>query len=124
MALKYKADLLGRVAVCSSFDSGRYIESTWEQVNGYCISPPITEAMVGEWPNSHDEYCDEWWVFDSRVPPDFSVVAFCNFLGMRIANYRDLEFEGGCHLDEYLSKFSPALVFGCNDYAYVVRRSG
>ncbi len=92
-------------------------------MNGYCVSPPITEAMVGAWPNSHDEFCDEWWVFDLRVPPDFSVVAFCNFLGTRIADYQDLDFEGACHLDEYLSKFSPPLVFGCNEYAYVVRRS-
>ncbi len=28
VALYYKADLLGRVAVCSSFDSGRFIEPT------------------------------------------------------------------------------------------------
>jgi hypothetical protein len=122
VARKLKTDLLGRIAVCTSFDSGRFIEPKWELVNGYYVSPRISEAMVDEWPVSHDEYCDEWWIFDAEIPPDFAVVAFCNYVGIGISSYRDLEFDGGCQLDEYLARFLPALVFGNNEFAYVIRR--
>jgi hypothetical protein len=124
VARQLRADLIGKVAVCASFDSGRFVEPTWAQVNGYPVSPPIDDQMVDAWPTSHDEYCDEWWVFDSQIPPDFDVVAFCNYCDMRIANYKELDFEGACRLDQYLAQFAPALVFGNNEYAYVVRRSG
>jgi hypothetical protein len=125
VARQVRADLIGKLAVCTSFDSGRFVdlEPTWRQVNGYYVSPQITDAMVDAWPTSHDDYCDEWWVFDSRVPSEFEVVALCNYSGMRIARYKELDFEGGCRLDAYLAKFAPALMFGNNEYAYVVRRS-
>ena len=124
VARLFRTDLIGRRAVCTSFDSGRFVEPAWTEVNGYVVSPPIDDEIVDRWPTSHDEYCDEWWVFDSQVPADFEVVAFCNYVGMRITNYSALDFEGGCRLDHYLARFSPALVFGNNEYAYVVRRSG
>ncbi|HEY2584535.1 MAG TPA: hypothetical protein VGI81_02075 [Tepidisphaeraceae bacterium] len=111
------------MAICTSFDSGRFVEPAWLQVNGYAVSSPISDEMIDRWPVSHDEYCDEWWVFDSMVPADFDVVAFCNFTEMRIANYKELDFEGACRLDRYLAKFAPTLMFGNNEYAYVVRRS-
>ena len=78
--------------------------------------------MIDGWPTSHDKYCDEWWIFDARVPPNFEVVAFCNY-GMRIADHKELDFEGACRLDDYLAKFAPALVFGNNNHAYVVRQT-
>jgi hypothetical protein len=79
--------------------------------------------LIETWPTSHDEYCDEWWVFDSQIPIDFEVVALCNYIGVRITQYRNLDFEGACRLDSYLAKFAPALLFGNNEYAYVVRRT-
>jgi len=124
VARQLRADLIGKLAVCTSFDSGRFVEPAWRLVNGYCVSPPINDEIVDSWPTSHDDYCDEWWVFDSQIPPDFDVVALCNYAGMRIARYKELNFDGGCRLDEYLAKFAPALMFGNNEYAYVVRRSG
>src|SRR5687767_2846511 len=90
--------LLGRVAVCTSFDSGKFIEPSWTQVNGYCVSPSIDDQLIEAWPVSHDKYCDEWWVFDSRIPLDFAVNAFCNYVGMRIVDYQQLDFEGACPL--------------------------
>ena len=122
VAREFRALLFGKVAVCTSFDSGKFVEPGWMQVNGYCVSPTIDDAFIDAWPTSHDEYCDEWWVFDSHVPPDFSVHALCNYTGVRIADYLGLDFEGACPLDAYLAKFRPAIVFGNNDYAYVVRR--
>jgi hypothetical protein len=124
VARDLRTDLIGKVAVCTSFDSGRFVEPSWRKINGYCVSPPINDEMVDTWPTSHDDYCDEWWVFDSQVPPDFDAVALCNYAGMRIANYKELDFEGACRLDQYLAKFAPALMFGNNEYAYVVQRSG
>ncbi len=118
-----QAELIGKVAVCTSFDSGRFVEPAWREVNGYYVSPIIDNAMVDAWPTSHDDYCDEWWLFDSQVPSDFNVVALCNYMGMRITNYKDVDFEGACRLDQYLAKFAPALMFGNNEYAYVVRRT-
>lgn len=123
IARQLRAELIGKVAVCTSFDSGRLVEPTWVQLNGHAVSSPISDEMIDSWPASHDDYCDEWWVFDSQVPPDFDVVAFCNFVGVRIANHKELDFEGGCRLDQYLARFAPALMFGNNEYAYVVRRS-
>lgn len=124
VARQFRADLIGKVAVCTSFDSGRFVDPAWAQVNGYCVSPPIDDRMIDAWPISHDEYCDEWWVFDLQVPPDFDVVAFCNYVGMRIGDYKELDFEGACRLDQYLARFAPAMMFGNNDHAYVVRRLG
>jgi hypothetical protein len=123
VARQFRADLIGKLAVCTSFDSGRFVEPAWQQVHGYYVSPPIDDEMIESWPTSHDDYCDEWWVFDSQVPPDFDVVPLCNYVGVRIANYKELDFEGAPRLDQYLAKFAPALMFGNNEYAYVVRRS-
>jgi hypothetical protein len=122
VARQFRNHLIGKVAVCTSFDSGKFVEPAWKQVNQYYVSPPINDGMIDAWPVSHDEYCDEWWVFDAQVPPDFAVVAFCNFM-MRIADYKELDFEGGCRLDHYLAQFVPALMFGNNELAYLALRS-
>ena len=122
VARKWRSLLLGRVAVCTSFDSGLIVDPTWLQVNGHCITPTIDDRLLETWPVSHDEFCDEWWVFDIPVPSDFQVTAFCNFVGERIADYKKLDWEGGCPLDSYLLRFRPAVVFGNNEYTYMVRR--
>src|SRR5581483_1149892 len=108
--------IIGCRAVNSSFDSGRITMPGWESVNGFPISPVITEHFIAEWPVSHDAYYDEWWVFDSSVPSDFSVAAFCNYTGMRIGDYKQLDWADGCPLDNYLDRFRPKLVFGNNDF--------
>jgi hypothetical protein len=69
---------------------------------------------------SHDECWDEWWVFDSTVPEDFKVTAFCNFC-LPIAEYKQLDFENGCQLDLFLERYRPAAVFGNHQFsAYIV----
>lgn len=115
--------LLGRVAVCTSFDSGCFLEPAWLRANEYCVTPPIDERLIDNWPVSHEAYCDEWWVFEAVVPVGFKVNAFCNYVDMRIANYRDLVWENGCPLDSYLAAFHPVAVFGNNEYAYLIRRT-
>ncbi|RYD74094.1 MAG: hypothetical protein EOP84_20470 [Verrucomicrobiaceae bacterium] len=114
--------LTGCQAVNTSFDSGRLVRPDWEQVNGYAITPPITPDFIAEWPVSHIGFCDEWWVFDRDVPEDFGVSAFCNRVGMRISEYQELDFDGGCPLDRWLSRFTPKLVFGNNELGYVISR--
>jgi len=112
--------LLGCRAVNSSYDSGRMIAPDWEQVNGLPISPLITEQFVARWPVSHDGYCDEWWVFEGTIPRDFIVAAFCNFTSMRIADYKKLDWPEGCPLDSYLNRFRPKVVFGNNEFGYMI----
>ena len=114
--------LLGCLAVNTSWDSGLLFRPDWPSINGYACSPAVTLAMIKDWPMSHDQFYDEWWVFDSVVPNDFQVTAFCNYLSMRIDCYKELDFDGGCRLDEYLARFQPVAVFGCNEFAYVVQR--
>jgi hypothetical protein len=114
--------LLGRTAVCTSFDSGTYGPSAWVRSGRYRVSSAIDESLIAAWPTSHDGFCDEWWVFDLPVPEGFEVRPFCNFVGMRIADYRDLDWSDGCPLDEYLARFRPLMVFGNNERSYVIRR--
>lgn len=117
-----RAELLGTVVVGVSFDSHRLVLPSWRRVNGYCVSAPVNDAFIDCWPVSHEGYCDEWWAFDVDVPEDFEVNAFCNFIGTRIGDYKKLNFEGGYRLDLYLERFGPRLVFGNNEWAYLVRR--
>ncbi len=114
--------LIGCRAVNSSFDSGHVQMPGWPLVNGFSVTPLITDEFVAHWPVSHEGYCDEWWVFDSSIPADFAVTAFCNYARMRIAEYKKLDWDAGCPLDAYLERFSPKLVFGNNEFGYVITR--
>jgi hypothetical protein len=114
--------LIGCRAMNSSFDSGRAQMPGWEPFNDFSASPVITAEFVAHWPVSHDGYCDEWWVFDGSIPRDFSVNAFCNCTNMRIADYKQLDWDAGCPLDKYLERFHPKLVFGNNEFGYVITR--
>lgn len=114
--------LLGSLAVNTSWDSGRLSRNDWQSVNGYACSPPLNAEMIENWPISHDDYCDEWWIFRSPIQPDFQVTAFCNY-NKSINQYKELDFEGGCNLDLYLHRFQPVAVFGSNDAGYLVRRT-
>ena len=121
------SSLASRIIGCragnSSYDSGRISMPAWEMVNGFPVSPVISEQFIAEWPVSHDVYCDEWWLFDTPVPPDFSVTAFCNYTGMRISDYKQLDWEAGCPLDSYLDRFRPLVVVGNNEFRYVIARA-
>ena len=113
--------LIGRIAVNTSFDSGKLSRPDWKHVNGFCVTPPITGSLVDAWPVSHDDCWDEWWVFDSLVPENFEVTAFCNF-GLPIAQYKELDFENGCSLDHYLERYRPVAVLGNSQHsAYLIR---
>ena len=121
IANEYRDLLLTRTVVCTSFDSGIGGPRGWSRHGQYATNQ-INETLLADWPISHDEYCDEWWIFEDPPPTDFEVHAFCNFIGMRITNYRELDFSEGCQLDEYLMRFRPLLVFGNNADTYVIRR--
>lgn len=111
--------LIGRIAVNTSFDSGKLSRPDWKHVSGFCVTPPITRALVDEWPVSHDDCWDEWWVFDNLVPQNFEVRAFCNF-GLPIVQYKDVDYF--CPLGSYLELYRPAAVLGNNqESAYLIR---
>ena len=86
------------------------------------MTPTITSQFIESWPVSHDEYCDEWWIFEGDVPQDFKVEPFCNYVGMRIADYKQLDWNDGCPLDLYLTKYNPVAVFGNNENGYLILR--
>ncbi|HXY79393.1 MAG TPA: hypothetical protein VEI08_02025 [Candidatus Bathyarchaeia archaeon] len=112
--------LIGRIAVNTSFDSGKLSRADWKHVNGFAVTPPITRALVDEWPVSHDDCWDEWWVFDRPVPESFNVTAFCNFC-LPIAEYKELNFENMCPLERYLEQYRPVAVLGNNQRsAYLI----
>ena len=92
----------------------------WKQVNGFPVSPCITEEFIDEWPVSHEQFCDEWWIFDQVIPTDFDVHSFCNFIGMTISDYKQLDWDNGCPLDSYLQRFRPIVVFGNNEFSYII----
>jgi hypothetical protein len=129
--------LLGHIAVNTSFDSGKFscAEWTavdpslgsdgfscadWREVNGYSFTPRINSALIEGWPVSHEEVYDEWWVFETAVPPTFKVNAFCNY-GMPIGRYKELDWKDGVPLDSYLREFAPIAMFGNNGSAYLIR---
>jgi hypothetical protein len=119
----YPQLVLGFLAVNTSWDSGLLSREDWPSINGYVYSPPVTSAMIQDWPISHDDFCDEWWIFESVVPPNFEVEAFCNYVSNRIGDYKKLDFDGGCRLDSYLEQFQPVAMFGSNDFGYLVQRA-
>lgn len=115
--------LVGHLAVNSSWDSGRYSRPDWSCVNGFAVTPPINDQLIDAWPVSHDGIFDEWWVFETVVPVGFEVHAFCNYVNMRIAEYRELDWDQGCPLEKYLNNLQPLAVFGNNELAaYLIRR--
>jgi hypothetical protein len=115
--------LLGCRAVNTSFDSGRLLNPDWECINGFAVTPTIPHEFVLAWPVSHEAYCDEWWIFDCAIPSDFEIQAFCNYIGTRIADYKELDFDGACRLDSYLELFRPRFVFGNNDLGYLITQA-
>lgn len=123
IAAGLKDRLIGCRAVNTSFDSGRLSNPDWKRLNGFAIAPIITQEFVHSWPVSHDAYCDEWWIFEGTIPSDFDVQAFCNYVGTRIADYKDLDFEGACRLDSYLERFRPRFVFGNNEHGYLITQA-
>lgn len=114
--------LIGCRAINTSFDSGLIVQSDWESVNGFPVSPQITNTFVDRWPTSHLSYCDEWWIFDGEIPADFKVNSFCNFVGTSIADLKDLSWEEGWPLDHYLELYQPLAIFGNNKQGYLVIR--
>lgn len=132
IARLYSELLIGRIAINTSFDSGRlspaeYREfnrvplTDWHEFKGYAVTPKITRGLIDAWPVSHDEFYDEWWVFENAVPPTFKVRAFCNF-AMPIGQYKRLDWDEGVPLDRYLQEFAPIAVFGNNESAYLIRQ--
>jgi len=118
---KFSHLLIGRIAVNTSYDSGKLSRPDWKQVNGFSVTPPITRALIDGWPVSHDDCWDEWWVFDDFVSQSLDVRAFCNF-GLPISDYKELDFEKLCPLDRYLEQYRPVAVFGNNQRsAYLIR---
>lgn len=123
IAAGLEPSLIGCRAVNTAFDGGRISRPDWECVNGFAVTPFITKEFVEAWPVSHEAFCDEWWIFDGFIPSDFEVQAFCIYIGTRIADYKELDFDGACRLDSYLERFRPRLVFGNNERGYVITQA-
>lgn len=120
IAAELEERLIGCRAVNTSFDSGRFTFPEWDCINGFAVTPVISREFVRAWPVSHHAYCDEWWIFEGTIPGDFEVQPFCNYIGTRIADYKDLDFDGACRLDSYLDQFRPRCVFGNNELGYLI----
>lgn len=133
IARQLAASLVGRTAVCTSFDSANpAVEAEWERLaqthipeefritnNDSGPTPPVlTNDSIENWPLSHEEIYDEWWIFDGAVPAAFSVKALCNY---NVTDYEAVAFT--CPLEDYLKKFRPVAVFGnASDFGYLIQR--
>lgn len=93
---------------------------SWGVHGGAAVSPLITHELIAVWPLSHEEYCDEWWFF-RRIPAEFDITrGICNYVGNRIRDWADLEFEGGAQLGKNIGRFRPELIVGNNEFTYCV----
>ncbi len=115
--------LIGRIALSTSYHSGKLFRPGWKRVNGFCVTPPITRPVVDRWPVARHDCFDEWWVFDHLVPENFGVTAFCNF-GMAIGQYKEGDFENRCRLDHYWERYRPVGVLGNNQRSAYLNRVG
>lgn len=118
--------LIGCRAINTSFDSGLFSlkassQQGWGLINNFAVSPIITSKLLKSWPISHDEFCDEWNFFQN-IPDFFDAVAFCNYTGCRIEDWRELEFRSGVNLLEKIINYSPELIVGNNEYTYIVSK--
>ena len=93
-----RTHLLGRRAVNVSWDSGRLspplsgIFERWQSHDDFVISPPVDDTLISDWPRSSCGW-DEWYFFRS-IPKSISLEAYCNWGGMAIGDWRQLEFTG------------------------------
>jgi hypothetical protein len=91
--------VIGLRALNASWDSGLLHPSDtrrppdWTYAGSHAVSPPITQAMAENWPYSGGGF-DEWYFF-REVPSVFNLNAFCNYVGVSLAEAGDVPFLGG-----------------------------
>ena len=114
-------ELNGLFVVCTSFDSKITEFKYWVKIGKYS-GKIIDSDLIAHWPLSHDKYCDEWWVFKKIPGNDFTVNAFCNYVGMTIDQRRELNWDDGCPIEAYIKEYAPEMVFGNNEKTYLITR--
>jgi hypothetical protein len=120
------ADLLGLRGVNVSWDSGLLVASDpgcppdWSFVGKHAVSPPITLDLAERWPYSSCGF-DEWYFF--REPPARCDLApLCNWLGVSVGSWADLNFPAGFDLNAQLHEAKPDVVIGQGYCIYVIAR--
>jgi hypothetical protein len=94
----------------------------WSSEQGRAISPVIDDVVVETWP-----WCDggfEEWYFFSRLPEDLSLSAYCNWLGVSIADWSSLvTVPTGLDLRQQLETAQPAAVLGEGQRLFAISRN-
>lgn len=120
-----RTHILGRRAVNVSWDSGRLSPSLsgiferWQIQDDFVITPPVDDTLISDWPRSACGW-DEWYFFRS-IPKTISLEAYCNWGGMAIDDWRDLEFTG-LNLEQQLLTHQPELVIAEGHSIFVIAR--
>jgi hypothetical protein len=114
--------LEGRLAVCTSVDSGPGGWAGWTEKVGDCFCRVVDAVMLRDWPTYWGAY-DEWYIFDAKPADDFEVIAICNFGGEFISEIGAT--EDTCDwcpaLSRYLRTYRPVCIFGnSEEAAYLV----
>jgi hypothetical protein len=116
--------LIGLRGVNASWDSGLLrptdpaLPPGWTYEGEHAVSPSITPGLATAWPGS-DEGFDEWYFF-GEVPALFNLNAFCNFMGLSLANASGVTFPGGITVREQLERWAPAVVVGQGHNIFVL----
>lgn len=124
---RLKPRILGLKAINTSWDSGLLTSHNdfpegWAVHDKAAVTPVITDTLIELWPLSHEEYCDEWWFFE-QIPANFDFThGFCNWIDNRIANWAELEFDGGAQLAKSIRRFRPEMIVGNNKFTYCVSK--
>jgi hypothetical protein len=107
--------LIGKLALCTSVDSGHYgFPNLGERIGEY-TNLQITNDILGNWP-TYSGYFDEWFIFDNNVPIIVESVGLCNWTSTTINDYKNLKecVPANCQMDLCLANHNPILVLGCN----------
>lgn len=113
-------------ALNTSFDSGLFtpkesdIQLGWSLIDKLALSPQLTEALLDSFPQKYPIGCDGFneWYFFHDYPTQIPTGAFCNWLGLTIAEHAEVkfshDFEGDIH------RCLPELVLGEGRNLYLI----
>jgi hypothetical protein len=115
---------IGLRGVNVSWDSGLLTRDDpscppeWTFSGKHAVSIPITPALATNWPHSSCGF-DEWY-FVNCIPTEVHLGAFCNYLGISLAEWSVMNFKGGIDLQAQLEQTVPEIVIGEGKNIYII----
>jgi hypothetical protein len=91
----------------------------WALMQGRAISPIIDDLVIEGWPWSDGGF--EEWYFFSQLPEDLDLSAYCNWVGVSIADWAAMvDLRTGLDLKKQLEAARPYAVLGVGEWLFAI----